>query len=420
MMTKQDAMNLFSSSAAIIIDDEVLDKETRAGRITKEFEDKGVCFVKYKEVPDAQQWVSFDKFSFLIVDWKIEDENRKRIAAATGGVGITQYSEEIEKELIDFLCYMVGEFLMPVFVFSQENVTPIKDKIKTVDILNKALERNQLFVRTKQHASNADIEELMYKWCKENPAVYTLKSIDSSINKARNSLFKSLYESKPEWPLIVYQTIQKDIPSDGNEEFGEFLINSLLGRIDFLEFDQDILTKSHGSLEENEIISIYSNSKLYTYERSQPKGPHTGDLYVLEGVGNDKEEFYLNITAGCDLRNKNMIFLKGNICKNYNYHEAYGLINKSVSTYIPLLHGHRCVEFFYKNYIATEMKDHYKALGCGGKTYKRIGRLIHPYITVIQEGFSRYICRQGLSRHPDSILRQGAITKKAENQTDEN
>lgn len=36
--------------------------------------------------------------------------------------------------------------------------------------------------------------------------------------------------------------------------------------------------------------------------------------------------------------------------------------------------------------------------------YHRIGRLVHPYLTAIQEGFGHYISRHGMIRHPDEIL----------------
>lgn len=99
-------------------------------------------------------------------------------------------------------------------------------------------------IKSKKKLSASTVEDIICEWCKYNPAVYTLKILDTSLQKARQNLLSTLNAYDNEWPLIVYQTLKKDESVEINEEFSEFLLNALIGRIPSILYDESIMGKN--------------------------------------------------------------------------------------------------------------------------------------------------------------------------------
>ena len=404
-MDTEDIMRLFSKSTALIVDDEVNNQSTKIYKIRKIFEDKCISFVTYSDIPPRRVWESFGSLSFLIIDWNLGSSED------VSGVSIgSELIRQRENDILDFVEYVTTHYFMPVFLFTQENLTPIKDRILERDALKKAFKKGQVVIRAKSGLNAENIEKLVVNWCKKNPAAYTLKSIDHALIVARNNLLSTLNSYDEEWPLVVYQTILSDASVGADEEFSEFLFNALNSRVTPVIFNREILSRGIKKRNKTQLIELYGSTKVFEYQEPQPPAPQTGDIYVYSADGSSEGmEFIVNITAGCDLRKQKMLFLKGYPCEigEKNYDETYGILEKAVSAYIPSFYGHACVEFKFGSYFVEKVKRDYHVLKCGNnkREYKRIGRLAHPYITTLQEKFSHYICRHGSIRHPNDIIR---------------
>lgn len=400
-MSAADAMSLFTNSTAIIIDDEVYKQRTRINKIKNEFEEKGISFVCCEMIPEKKLWDSYHNLSFIIVDWRFVPQIDYGREVGSG------YYEAQENEVMAFVEYIYLKFFMPIFILSQEDKTPIIEKLKTRENLKKALDRKQIVVMRKNTLNATKIEGLIRRWCVNNPDVYTLKNIDNALQSARDELLCSLSKYDKRWPLIVYKTIQDDEPVEINDEYSEFLISNLIGRIPSIEYDTTIMGQKFRKMDHLDLIELYSNAKIVKYSDDDKSGFHTGDIYLSENL--EEKKYIINITAGCDLRKKKMICLKGKpvAIPKEQFDPKVGLIQRNDMALIPSFFSHECVEFRYSDYLSKDFKNGYEIrLGSGRDTinYKRVGKLIHPYITFLQEGFSHYICRTGMMRHPNEAF----------------
>lgn len=394
-------MQLFTNCTALIVDDQANKKKYKICRIREAFEKKGISFITFEDIPPEAQWNSFKNLAFLIIDWNLNSPS----GIALGNELIRQQQNSI----MDFVEFVVERCFMPVFLFSQESTTPIKARFCERPKLKQALSRGQLVIRAKSGLKTQHVEKCIVDWCKNNPAAYTLKHIDCAIQNARNNLLQSLNSYDPQWPLVVYQTLIADNSAGIDDEFTDFLLDALVGRVVPLTFDTEIMTQAMKQKNAAELIELYSNAKIVTFSEQQSMAPHTGDVYVNESPGTPKGSamYIINITAGCDLRKEKMLFLKGNpvdIGEN-NYDRTYGLLEKATSSLVPAFNGHACVEFKFSSYFSKRIREKYNEIQLdNGSRYKRIGRLIHPYITSMQERYSHYICRHGIMRHPEEAI----------------
>ena len=204
--------------------------------------------------------------------------------------------------------------MTPIFVITQEDTPYVISRLSASDITKKAIQQGQITVYSKSYISKSRIKSVINKWCKNNPAIYVLKELDTSTDKAMTTLFRGMTSIDNRWPAVVYNTIKADKSMDVNREFFEFLVDSFVGRMDTPSFDEAIIGKVPRQLVDNELIKLYSDAKLVSYD-VQPEGPCTGDVYIDESGKN----IFINITAGCDLRRNVNIFLKGHKITDYPY-----------------------------------------------------------------------------------------------------
>lgn len=408
-MNTEEILNLFKNSTALIIDDQIYDLRTRINKLKTDFEKKGISFVCYDNIPDNSLWASFDSLSFVIVDWSF---NRKAIDGVELGPELIR---EQQQEVVQFIEFLINRYFMPIFIFSQEHISPIKDTLAHNSSIKTAMEKKQIVIKSKKKLSASTVEDIICEWCKYNPAVYTLKILDTSLQKARQNLLSTLNAYDNEWPLIVYQTLKKDESVEINEEFSEFLLNALIGRIPSILYDESIMGEKLKKKNRTELIELYSKAKVVSYDQGQPLGLHTGDIYEYIDNSTQAKYYIVNITARCDLRKKKMLLLKGRpiTLRDKDFDPNYGLIERKTSALVPSFLGNECVEFRYDSYFTKKLVPSSTELLIGEnqdkKKYIRVGKLVHPYITLLQEGYSHFICRHGMTRHPDEVF---SIAKK--------
>jgi len=76
--------------------------------------------------------------------------------------------------------------------------------------------------------------------------------------------------------------------------------------------------------------------------------------------------------------------------------EKGGFIEKTNNTYIPFIVDGKIIEFFFKE-IKIKKWNSIKST--------RIGRLLPPYITKVQQRYSSYLQRQGLPAIPEKAIK---------------
>jgi len=218
-------------------------------------------------------------------------------------------------------------------------------------------------------------------------------------------MFVELQNLSPNWPKIMWNnySIDKAICS---LELGELLSRNLHSRMTPFEFSDEILKLNKGeTINKSELCLVLEGEIFLDNANLHADNISPGDVFSIES------NYYVNIRAACDLfpdRYKvgailddvELYLLKGftfsdkEIEKSYS--KEYGNFSERDNQIIifPMVHG-KAIDFHFKtlNILKwSELKD------------KRIGRILPPYITKIQQKYAQYLQRQGFPRTPNEAI----------------
>lgn len=403
MVDNMESLDNFFKSTALIVDDEIVqNNKSKANKIKSAFEELGTCFLIYQDIPDEIFWDSFNNISFAILDWDLKKESDEIEGVVMGAT----LKEEKIQSLIMFIKHLLKRYVIPVFIFSQQNTEMIIQALNNDEETKWAIDQKQLLIKSKNALTTKTVKRHLAKWYSSNPSVSLIKAVDKSITAAKSDLFYNMYKIGCKWPLALYQTILKDNPADIDEEINDFIISALIGRIENQPLEKDLFSKKY-KCKCDEISKIYSLSKLFTYGIDKPNVAHTGDLYIHIDDSTGKKKYLINITANCNIRYNEFLVLQGEVPESYEYNKTIGIVEKVNTCSIPFLDGNKYITFNLRKYKIIKCKSggYNKMTPPCKDEYQRIGRLMYPYINILQNKFSQYVCRQGITRHPLEYLK---------------
>ena len=438
-----DVEELFKG-IAVIIDDEINDETSPIFKIKKLIEQRNIPVLTYTEVPRLEIIEALSNVSFIVLDWEYLDSSfqtdmgEERIAIPA------TLHDDAEENLIKFIDGVINKIFVPTFIFTGHDSEKIKSKLKENDLWKEG-NPNRIFIKQK---ADLDSEEKLFtsikEWLKEMPSVYVLKEWEKTFNKTKNEMFLDLYGYSPYWVKIVWDTLKRD-SIDNQAEFGEFVTRNFVNRIEGYQFDEECLN-TEKSFSQRELQTVIEGERYISY-RSQPLQAYTGDLIK------DGKYYYLNIRAQCDLARPDqqgeydptLYCVKGKklknkdiatedikitedgklsfgvgkeytldelktICNDINelkkvnnkfrnhrngiFFNKGDLLGKRPEIIIACIAGENAIKFDLKEIIPLSYKEY---MG------KRIGRLLPPYITKVQQSSSQYIVREGLMPVPEEL-----------------
>lgn len=443
-----NASELFKG-IAVLIDDEITDTDSSIYRIKEYIESRHIPVATYKELPDKDVIPSFSDASFLVIDWDYTKGTIGLQAESDEIVAMPQeFREDERKYLIDFLKEINDTIFLPTFIFTSKDIESIKTTLSEAGLWQRENEkRNRIFIKGKDEInSDIDLFSSIEEWLKHMPSVYVLKQCEKHITLARNEMFLELYGKSPDWVKIIWDMIEKD-SIEYETEFGEFILRNLTNRIGGYHFEKNMMGLE-SEFSKEDLKSVMEGERYHVYSELKPEQAYTGDLLKMQG------KYFLNVRAQCDisrldndgeydpklycLRGKKVSgekivtdYIKlmpsaeidlGNgeaisirqlneFCTDEEKREEinqklrrirdgvflrYGsFIEKENSIVIGCIDGKDAIEFTL-NIEIKQFKDIKE---------KRIGRLLPPYITRVQQKLSQHIVREGILPVPEHIYR---------------
>lgn len=375
---------LFSGIGVVI--DEKIKEETRTPngiqKIIASLKENHIPLLEYQELPD-ELIKQFHSISFLILDWNLS--------------GTDIIPEATINDNIAFLKELRNVCYVPVFIFSDENIHDIEVALETHNI---NIAKDPIFIKKKNEVDTADkLFAEITDWLKKTPPAYLLKEWEKVNREAKTEMIWSLTDAHPAWPQILKENIDND-GGDKDYDLLNLLQNNLSYRINLIKLDDDILSQETiGKITKEDLRNILECERFISNDKL-PDYPFAGDVYLKE------DTYYINIRPDCDIirEQKDLYLLKGVFIDESN-------INKQESDEnIPFVNG----EFIEKkncSYVAfiqgKIMKISYRKL-CIDKWNNiktcRIGRLLPPYISKIQQQYAAYLQRQGLPSIPNEAI----------------
>lgn len=429
---------------AVIIDDEINDESSPIFNIRRLIEKRNIPVLTYAEIPSVEIIEALSNVSFIVLDWEYMGNSFQTDLSEERLVIPETLHDDTEERLIKFIDGIINRIFVPTFIFTGHDSEKIKNKLIENNLWEEG-KPNRIFIKQK---SDLDSEEKLFtaikEWLKEMPSVYVLKEWEKTFNKTKNEMFLNLYGYSPYWVKIVWDTLKED-SIDNQAEFGEFVTRNFVNRIGEYKFDEECLD-TEKTFSQKELQTVIEGERYIRYS-SQPLQAYTGDLIK------DGKNYYLNIRAQCDLARPNqqgeynptLYCVKGkklknkdiatadikitqdgklsfgvgkeytldelkNICtdieelkkvnnkfrnhRNGIFFNKGDLLGKRPEIIIACIAGENAVKFDLKEIIPLPYKEYVD---------RRIGRLLPPYITKVQQSSSQYIVREGLMPVPEEL-----------------
>ncbi|MXW04677.1 MAG: hypothetical protein F4Z81_06375 [Gemmatimonadetes bacterium] len=391
-----DIKSLMSGIAVVIDDAYERDDEEHEDpifQIVRNIENEWqIPFYKTASLPPENQYKNLLRSaSFVLLDWKLWPSN----------------AQELEREGIEANVAFLNkakEYFVPVFIFTNETLEDVTNSIEeqSPGLYNEDdTEKNFIFVEKKSNLRQISDLVAISDWTTKNASVYTLKSWESAFYEAKRTLFSSMYDRSPNWPRAFWSAYEKD-KVDPSSSLTLLINNNLLGRFKSDVFSAQILDSENPPVCREEIRSLMSEASFVKNQCLLETEVRSGDVFDLSD-----NKYLINIRPDCDcivrkesdeIDQLELYCLMGHtmddevVANRFKNKPFVEKIWESVS--FGIIDG-STVQFDFRQFQIMKYKDL--------KT-NRIGRLIHPHITKMQQRFAFYQQRQGLPRIPQEAF----------------
>ena len=386
--------NLFKG-IGMVVDDHVNSGNDAINGIVKYLEnDNHLPLVKYEDLPDKIESICFSNLSFLLLDWELntlEDADGLPIQDAT-------LKAQNARDNVYFIKQVVAKVVIPIFIFSNEDVNSIKNTLSENNIIDDD-EKSPIFILSKSELFDNDKKCIMFdkvnEWLKETPSIYVTQKWKTAYLDAINGMALDMREASPFWPNLLWACYKSD-GVNPSEEISSLINQNALSRILPVEFDQNILS-GRKACDEHILKSLLERQ---CFMRNEYLGglSSTGDIYKWQ------QKYFLNIRPSCDCvgrdGNNKIYLIKGDKVKdkeiqNGLFNDKYGNFNEQSNFVIVGPIDGFFFRFKFKDIVIEDFEK---------KKDKRIGRLLPPFITRVTQKYGLYIHRQGLPRLPKEVI----------------
>lgn len=387
--------NLFKG-IGMVVDDQVNSREDKAiDGIVKYLEnDNHLPLVKYEDLPDNIESICFSSLSFLLLDWELNtlvNVDGSPIPNAT-------LKEQNARDNVDFIKQVVAKVVIPIFIFSNEDVNSIKNTLSQNHIIDDD-EKSPIFILNKSELFDNEEKCIMFdkvnEWLKKTPSIYVTQKWKTAYLEAINGMALDMREASPFWPNLLWNCYTSD-GVNPSEEISSLINQNALSRILPVEFDQNILS-GRKACDEHILKSLLERQ---CFMRNEYLGglSSTGDIYKWQ------QKYFLNIRPSCDCvgrdGNNKIYLIKGDKVKdkeiqNGLFNDKYGNFNEQSNFVIVGPIDGFFFRFKFKDIVIEDFEK---------KKDKRIGRLLPPFITRVTQKYGLYIHRQGLPRLPKEVI----------------
>ncbi len=414
---------------AVVIDDKINDTESNdlILKIIEKLEEENIPLLKYDDIPEDSEINHFNNINFVLLDWELFEKPE----------GAYFNEKPFIENVINFIKKLKETTFVPVFIFSHLNADGIINKLEENGLYDKA-KTNYIFVKSKSEIISDTNDNKLFdeieNWLKQTPSIYVLKEWEKSLNDAKNKLFWDFYNINHKWPSVLQKTFQDD-GSDVNYELGNFILKNIIARTEPIQFDEDILKIEDSDLTQDEIRKVLEAERFIKNDSLPPNIPFTGDLFEIAKYEIDKDsqkekkKIFINIRPDCDIIrdrdnvekgqkpiensdkkfNPNLYCLECEVVKNKDVTlEKGSIIERKDSIIIPFVHNGKILKINLNKVFVFQWKQELQTKeGKEQRIFKktRIGRILPPYITAIQQKLAFYLQRQGLPAIPEKAIK---------------
>lgn len=390
-------MRQLFNGIAVVIDDEVEDPNSSITTIIGQIRAAGGHVVTLKDLPDEGADLSqFAGASFFIMDWQLESNLQGVTIGAT-------LEEENNKRKLDFLKRLSHSRLAPVFIFTAQKRYLVKNVLKRDPALYVEDRANHIFVEWKNEVITKGVFSVLSEWVQKTPSALVLKAWERDYEQAKNAMFLELYTKTVDWPVMLWKTF-KDDGLAASDELGRLITRIIFSRMTPFDLDLEPLLPLLGKDGNQEayrkkLLDVLESERFVLALALHANSVAPGDVFKAAG----SDDYYINIRPDCDCVARNgqpleLYLLKGgqqsNPAKMISLEHGTLQENEAQAAVFCMYQG-KTITFGLKD-IHLRKWDEIKA--------DRIGRLLPPFLTRLQQRYASYLQRPGLPKIPKEAI----------------
>lgn len=386
----------FFIGPAVVVDDKIGQRADGMLDVLEQIAAAGMPVVTRTELPPDNEIDHWGGFSLIVLDWELMsvDEELAGIAAPEG------LSRQNAAAVAEFVEKLLKKLYSPIFILSNEDVDEIRQELADRLQVVKTQVESRVLVRAKSAVAN-NLFEVLNDWMKSHPAVYALKRWELGYAEARRQMFHDFELGSTQWPRILWKTSKAD-GTNPHFELSETISRNILHRFEPLVFDDDSLDVEGDWPESRPAVRMVVHRNAVVDQNSLHDDViMPGDFFAVEGKDST---ILINVTPACDLVARKganlddvpMILLEGELLGSAEFSsksKREKLRSPDGAEIIWVLRSDgRPYRFLFKSWRSAKWGDHKS---------RRKGRLLEPYITLLQQRFALHFHRQGLPRLPE-------------------
>ncbi|MGR0189039.1 hypothetical protein [Azospirillum aestuarii] len=392
--------NLFKGVAVVI--DNGIGNEDAIDQILENIAKSGGHTIQLRNIPDEKfDLEHFSNVAFFVMDWNLysDDDGNPWPAGVTMPSAV---KTDMVTRNIEFLKRLSKNRHAPVFIFTNENPEEVQEEIAKNQELARSEDESHILVKSKADVRDR-VYEVLESWASETPSVLTLKTWERNFVKAANDLFIDLHNKTPFWPVIFWQTFDADSVPPAAEIIR--LLNRLvesrmnIPALDLKPFEESLKEKQRANHEayKESVYKVLEGERFLRDDKLDPSIFAPGDLFLLNQDG--VESYYMNLRPECDCirgdDNHELYLLKVRE-DNARIDPVYGTVTgeKDNEAIVFAMMDGKTFSIKFKDTKAKKLKT---------LRGHRVGRLLPPFITRVQQRYSNYLQRPGLPRTPVSL-----------------
>ena len=390
------------SGIAVVIDDELdgvstaVPKDGEAPDLIVEIVERfqriwKVPFYRANRMPSSDVWHSLlHSASFILLDWKLWP---------TGAPHLEQAGIETN---IDFL-EKAKEYFVPVFIFTNEDREDVESRLPPTVYRREHPQASFVFIRDKASILSGDSLnfQAIRDWISNNAAVYALKAWEQTFMDAKRELFSCMYDRSSDWPKVFWNAY-KDDGVDPGPALTRLISDNATGRMRTDSLEESILSTTLTDIQEDELRAIVGETSFRRQEMLPTEEIRCGDVFKMSGG-----KYLLNVRPDCDciprdgtVEDVELYCVEGKRISKPKMRGLYSngqFLEKIFESVAFAVDGGSSLLFDFRKFRVKRY---------GEIRENRLGRILYPYVTRVQQRFALFTQRQALPRVPQEALGQ--------------
>ena len=414
------ALELFVGPA-VVVDDEVNQTNTAARAAAEELAQAHFPVLRRRVIPPDDEIAHWQAMSLIVLDWDLRgtssippDDDDSDEGDGVILLGLTlpdSMKKDPTTDSLRFVRKLMKDLYCPIFIISNLDVEKIWEQLE--DGLNEdecQQLRARVIVRSKTQAEGSLLGGLS-EWIAKHPAIYALKTWERGYERAKAALFDDFQQSSVEWPGILWHNSRED-GTNPNHDLTETISRNLLHRMDPHLFKANLISPTGRPESLDSVRRVLHQEAVLPAERLHDDVIMPGDFFFGEDEQNCPPHYIdICLTPACDLVARGedkaddirLFMVKASLVRGAELSTAKAIqhmLKSSDSTTSVLLHHLVPEDAMY----VVRFKNWFVATW-GDVKNRRFGRLLDPYVTLLQQRNALFSQRQGLPRLPDNFYK---------------